>query len=165
MVEESGLSQCVIANLQCQPVRSWSAYGLGISSALIKIGALGQDVAAEGSSSLGTGLMLTARHRTVLTRRRGWRETGSAHPRKRNPGSPPLSKRYLGIPDVIRYKTDPKLAEQSATPPQPAELTPDAGQGPLRRDAECQMAVDIQEGPEEPAIKAPKARRQPKDAR
>lgn len=64
---------------------------------------------------------------------------------------------------MIRYKTDPKLAEPSSTPPQPAESAPE--QEPLRRDAEGQMALDIPEGPEEPAIKAPKARRQPKDAR
>ena len=66
---------------------------------------------------------------------------------------------------MIRYKTDPELGEQSSTSPQPAELTPDVGQGSLRRDAEGQMTLDIQEGPEEPSIKAPKARRQPKGAR
>ena len=65
---------------------------------------------------------------------------------------------------MIRYKTDPELGEQSSTSPQPAELTPDVGQGSLRRDAEGQMTLDIQEGPEEPSIKAPKARRKPKDA-
>ena len=70
----------------------------------------------------------------------------------------------LRTPNMIRYKTDPKLAEQSSTPPQPAESTPDVEQGPPRRDAEGQMALDIPEGPEEPAIKAPRARR-PRDAR
>ncbi len=47
---------------------------------------------------------------------------------------------------MIRYKTAPELGEQSSTPPQPAELTPNVGQGSLRRDAEGQMTLDIQGG-------------------